>query len=291
LNVRSRAGLSVSRLNMTAPEVDVKGMGEARKQAEAGMSLFAKDAEEEANFDVPSAEAFKQEQEASIKAKEEEGNALTGKENKKARTEIGKQVSAMKVDPKYIDACKIVKGLAAPNGNFQISGAPKKAEAKELTTAAAPDVAEPEAAKDGKKAKDAKPKKTESAGISKAERDELEKLKGEIIARKAALKAAGKSGGECNKDEQVVAWVARMNELKIKEDPSLAEAGKDKEKPKKKGGNLSSAQQADLEKMKADLEEYQQQLVREFKYSKKEIEADPDYQDKKKAIKAMEGGK
>merc|ERR1719276_771764 len=130
-------------------------------------------------------------------------------------------------------------------------------------------------AKDEKKAdkKDDKPKKkAESAGLSPDEKKELDKLKDDIIARKNELKTAGKSGGECNKDEQVVAWVARMQELKIKEDPSLAEAGKDKEKPKKKGGNLSSAQQADLEKMKADLEEYQQQLVREFKYSKKEIE-------------------
>lgn len=130
----------------------------------------------------------------------------------------------------------------------------------------------------------------ESAGLSKAERDELEKLKGDIISRKAELKAAGKSGGECNKDEQVVIWVARMQELKIKEDPSLAEAGKDKGKDKDKGKKkaLGSEQAAELEKMKADLEAYRQQLIHEFGYSKKDISADPDYKDKEKAIKALE---
>mmetsp|Transcript_71404 Transcript_71404/g.185366 ORF Transcript_71404/g.185366 Transcript_71404/m.185366 type:complete len:281 (+) Transcript_71404:79-921(+) len=280
---------------MAAVQTEVKGMGEAMKQAEAGMALFAKDTQEEAKLDVPSAEAFKQEQEAAMKAKEEEANALTGKENKKARTEISKQVAAMKVDPKYIDACKVVKGLAPPSGNFQFAGAPKKLDAKAAPAESAPAAAEAaEGAQDSKKAKDAKPKKVESAGLSKAERDELEKLKVDIISRKSELKAAGKTGGECNKDEQVVAWVARMNELKIKEDPSLAAAGKDGKdagKAKKKGGNLSSAQQATLEKMKADLEEYRLQLVKEFGYSKKDIEADPDYVDKKKAIQAMEGGK
>jgi len=213
-------------------------MSEAMKQAEAGMALFAKDSQEEAKLDVPGAEAFKQEQEAAIKVKEEEANALTGKDNKKARTEISKQVAAMKVDPKYIDACKVVKGLAPPSGNFQVAGAPKM-DAKAAPVASAPAAAEAVAgAQDSKKAKDAKPKKVESAGLSKAERDELEKLKADIIARKSELKAAGKTGGECNKDEQVVAWVARMNELKIKEDPSLAAAGKegkDAGKAKKEG--------------------------------------------------------
>merc|ERR1711948_59540 len=80
---------------------------------------------------------------------------------------------------------------------------------------------------------DKKPKKVESAGISKAERDELEKLKTDIIAKKAELKAQGLSGGQCNKDEDVVRMVARMQEPKIKEDPSLADAGKKKDEGKK----------------------------------------------------------
>merc|ERR1711862_724892 len=94
-----------------------------------------------------------------------------------------------------------------------------------------------EEAKEEKKAekKDDKPKKKmESAGLSPDEKKELDKLKNDIIARKSELKAAGKSGGECNKDEQVVAWVNRMTELKIKEDPTLADADKKKGDDKKK---------------------------------------------------------
>merc|ERR1712060_388397 len=97
--------------------------------------------------------------------------------------------------------------------------------------------AQKEDAKEEKKQekKDDKPKKKmESAGLSPDEKKELDKLKNDIIARKSELKAAGKSGGECNKDEQVVAWVARMTELKIKEDPTLADGDKKKDEKKEK---------------------------------------------------------
>merc|ERR1712003_384865 len=152
-----------------------------------------------------------------------------------------------------------VKGLAPPKGNFvksvQKGDAPKKAE---------PEAKAEEEKKDAKK-DDKKPKKADSAGISKAERDELEKLKKDIIERKAELKAQGMSGGQCNKDEQVVAWVARMTELKIKEDPTLAEGDKKKDEKKEK------------KKLEKKLEEYRQQLKSEFGYSDKDIKADPDY--------------
>merc|ERR1712241_121731 len=54
--------------------------------------------------------------------------------------------------------------------------------------------------------KKGKAKKEESAGISPAERQELEQLKKDIIDRKAQLKAEGMSGGQQNKDAQVVQW-------------------------------------------------------------------------------------
>merc|ERR1711871_988410 len=95
-----------------------------------------------------------------------------------------------------------------------------------------------------KKAKDEKkPKKTESAGISKAERDELESLKQQIIKKKAELKEQGLSGGQSNKDPEVVAMVARMQELKIKE-------GKKKEK------KLSAESEAEKKKLEEEIEEY-----------------------------------
>merc|ERR1712056_101224 len=104
----------------------------------------------------------------------------------------------------------------------------KKAEA------AAPKEEEKDDAKKAEKKDDKKPKKAESAGLSPAEKKELDQLKADIIKRKGELKAEGKSGGECNKDEQVVSWVARMQELKIKEDPSLAGGDKKKGDGKKK---------------------------------------------------------
>merc|ERR1712188_221912 len=104
----------------------------------------------------------------------------------------------------------------------------------------------------GKK-EDKKPKKQESAGISKAERDELEKLKNDIIAKKKELKEQGMSGGQMNKDAEIVAWVARMNELKEKENPGAAAAAKE-EKGGKKKKVLDSAAQAQLEEKEKALE-------------------------------------
>merc|ERR1711957_861050 len=107
---------------------------------------------------------------------------------------------------------------------------------------------------------------------------ELDKLKNDIIARKGELKAAGKSGGECNKDEQVVGWVARMTELKIKEDPTLAEDDKKKDKSNKTEEKMA------LEKK---VEEYRLQLKSEFQYSDKDIKADPDMQEMVKQLQKM----
>merc|ERR1712070_451746 len=111
--------------------------------------------------------------------------------------------------------------------------------------------------KDDKKEKaDKKPaKKQESAGISKEERDELEKLKQAIIKKKGELKEQGLSGGQINKDAEVVQMVARMQELKIKEDPSLAEADKKKDK-KSSGKALSADQQAQKQKLEEEIEAY-----------------------------------
>merc|ERR1711972_1178869 len=79
-------------------------------------ALFGK--EDEVEYDVEAATAYKEAHEAKIKEKEDAAAALTGKDNKKARTEISKEVSTMKTDEKYIDACKVLKGLPAPKGNF-----------------------------------------------------------------------------------------------------------------------------------------------------------------------------
>merc|ERR1711959_678622 len=139
-----------------------------------------------------------------------------------------------------------VKGLEPKNGNFvKVKQQAKKIEKKEE-----PKAEEPK--KEEVKKEDKKPKKAESAGISKEERQELEDLKNKIIAKKSELKAAGMSGGQQNKDPEVSAMVARMNELKEKESPgSTAKAGKDKGDSKKgKKGALSSEEQKEMDDLK-----------------------------------------
>merc|ERR1711976_682832 len=94
----------------------VKGTKEMLKAAEAGMALFGKAAEVE--YDTDAAIAYKEKTDATIKGLEVEAAALTGKDNKKARTEKSKEASALKSEKMYVDACKVVKGLEPPNGNF-----------------------------------------------------------------------------------------------------------------------------------------------------------------------------
>merc|ERR1712226_1088083 len=107
---------------------------------------------------------------------------------------------------------------------------------------------------------DKKPKKQESAGISSEERKELEKLKEDIIARKAELKASGMSGGQCNKDEQVVAMVARMNELKEKECPGSTAKHAGKDDKKKSKAPLNEEDQKNMETLRNEIEIYKHKL-------------------------------
>jgi len=260
-------------------EGGVSGMGEAMKQAEEGMKLFQQD--EDAELDTAAATAFKEDADKQIAALEEEAKGLTGKDNKKARTEKEKAARELKNTKEYIDATKVLKGSQPPNGNFLI----KKAAAK-----AAPAKEEKkEEAKDDKKEKEKKekPKKEqESAGISREEKAELEKLKDQIIERKKKLKEEGMSGGQMNKDAEIVGWVTRMQELKEKESPGSTTATKKDEK-KKSGKKLDSVQMAALEEKEKAYEAYLDKLKTEFKYSKKEIAADPDAIDMKKEIDAL----
>merc|ERR1711924_186331 len=99
------------------------------------------------------AEAYKKTIDEQIAALEAEAAALTGKDNKKARTEKSKEASNLKTEPKYIDACKVAKGLEPKNGNFAT-----KPQIAEPEAVAAKADAKPEEPKETKK-KDEKPKK------------------------------------------------------------------------------------------------------------------------------------
>jgi len=177
--------------------------------------------------------------------------------------------------------------LAPRHGHFVKAGSKAPSAATKAATPPPAVAPPPESAgekKDDKK-KDSK-KKTETAGISPAERQELEKLKTDIIARKATLKEGGMSGGQINKDSEIVAWVARMNELKEKESPGSASAGKDDKKaPKKKV--LGSEAAKEVEALEKEIEEYRLKLKSEFGYSNKDINADPDMVDMQATLKTL----
>merc|ERR1712039_395869 len=184
-------------------------------------------------------------------ALEEEAKALTGKDNAKARKEKSKQASDIKNTNEYIDAEKVLKGKEPPHGNFVKKSAATGEAAKKEEPKTDEHPAAEEAKADKKEKKEKEPKKKESAGISRAEKDELEKIKNQIIEKKKALKEQGMSGGQMNKDEEIVAWVARMNQLKEKENPGALRAEKDEKKPSKKKALDTEAQAALAEKQKA----------------------------------------
>jgi len=226
-----------------------------------------------------------EEVEAQIAALDAHIATLTGKENKKERTAKSKEASDLKVGKQYIDACKVVKGLEPKNGFFIVAGqakpkeqAPKKEETEPAAAAAA----------EVKKEKKEKAKKEENAGISPAERSELEQLKKDIIERKAQLKAEGMSGGQQNKDAQVVQWVARMNELKEKECPGSTQKDDKKEGKKKSTAPLSSEEAKELDTLRGEVETYKHRLKTEFGYSNKDIKADQDLIDMEKRLAELE---
>merc|ERR1712242_91758 len=134
------------------------------------------------------------------------------------------------------------------------------------------------------KEKASKTKKQENAGISPAERKELEQLKKDIVARKTQLKEEGLSGGQQNKDPQIVEWVKRMNELKEKEEP-----GSTQQADKKKGSApLSSEEQKELDALRGEIETYKQRLKTEFGYTAKDMKSDEDLIDMEKGLAALE---
>lgn len=254
---------------------DARGPSELDKAAAAGLALFASDVKME--FDTAGAEAYKTEIEAKIEALKEEEAALTGKENKKARTEKAKEASALKSEKKYIDALRVLKGSDPPNGNFILA----KSGGEVAAPAAAVEAPKEEPKKEEKKEK---PKK-EKAGLTSEEEKELNKLKEDLIARKAELKTQGMSGGQQNKDEQVVAWVTRMTELKEKQDPGSTVK---KDEPKKKKGALSEADQKAFTELKQKIEDYKAKLVSEFGYGKKDVKSDPDLVEMEAELAAFE---
>jgi len=234
-----------------------------------------------AEVDKAAAEAYKADIENRISALEAEAATLTGKDNKKERAAKGKEVAELKAEQRYVDACKVVKGLEPKFGHFVTKAA--EVPVVQAKTEVVEEVKPEKAKKDSKK----EPKK-ESAGLSPAEMKELEDLKQAIVERKSILKEQGMSGGQQNKDEEVVKLVARMNELKEKQDPGSTKKEKDAKKDSKKKTPLSAEEQKEFAQLQNDIELYKAKLRSEFGYSNKDMKADPDLKDMEARLSAFE---
>eukprot|EP00913_Durusdinium_trenchii_P018007 g16921.t1 len=95
----------------------------------------------------------------------------------------------------------------------------------------------------------------ETAGLSPAETKELENLKQQIIERKALLKELQGLSGE---SQEVVKMVARMNELKEKQDPGSTK--KEKEGKKDKKTPLSAEELKEFGQLQGEIEIYKAKL-------------------------------
>jgi len=213
---------------------------------------------------------------------EAEMEQLTGKDNKKARNAKSREVADLKKTEDFTDAERVIAGKEPLSEKWKSSEV--KVEKKE-------EIVLENVVKDAYVApksiapkKEKKEKKEESAGISPAERDELEKLKTEIVAKKTALKEQGMSGGQQNKDPDVVKMVARMQELKIKSGEISGDAKADKKAAKGKG---PKGDPEEIKKLTQEIEDYKLKLKTEFGYTKNDIAKDEDILEMQKRLKAM----
>merc|ERR1712032_1268518 len=110
--------------------------------AEEGLKLFKQDGPVE--VDTAAAAAFKEAEDAKMAELDEVIKGLTGKDNKKARTEKEKEKKALKDSKQYIDAEKIAKGKEPSNGFFVIK---KEQDAPAAAVAGARAAEEPSAGK------------------------------------------------------------------------------------------------------------------------------------------------
>lgn len=260
---------------------EVKGTSVMVQQAAEGLKLFEADSGP-TEVDLEGAEKHKAEVDAQIAALEAQAAQLTGKDNKKDRTAKSKEISELKVQKQYIDACKVVKGLEPKNGFFVKS--------ENVIKKAAPpaEVVPPAPVEEKNAKKESKAKKQESAGLSPAEKKELDQVKNDIIARKTQLKNEGLSGGQQNKDSQIVEWVKRMNELKEKEAPGSTQTESKKGQSKKNKAPLSSEEQKELDSLKGEIEVYKHRLKTEFGYTIKDMKTDEDLQEMEKRLGELE---
>jgi hypothetical protein len=226
---------------------------------------------------------------AKVKMLESEIDAIPGKENKKARNAKSREIADLKKDADFMDAERIMVGKEpiTPSNKTPQNSSPKKGEYDDLFAShdagkmyVAPTTESLTFASKKKKEKPAK-------GLSDKELEDMEKLKQNIMTKKSELKAEGMSGGQINKDSDIVDWVAKLNALKEKE---AALKGNLSEKEAKKEDKGKKGDDKEIAKLRQDIEDYKLKLKEEFGYSKNEINKDPDLMDMQKRYKEI-GGK
>merc|ERR1711977_679483 len=116
---------------------------------------------------------------------------------------------------------------------------------------------------------------------------EEEKQQMDIVTKKAELKAEGQSGGQINKNTEIVEWVAKLNALKEKE---AQLKGNMTEKDVKKDEKSKKGDEKEIAKLRDDIDAYKLKLKEEFGYSKQDINKDPDLVEMQARYKGM-GGK
>merc|ERR1719207_50523 len=120
--------------------------------------------------------------------------------------------------------------------------------------------------------------------LSEEEKQQMEKLKNDIMTKKSELKAEGMSGGQINKNSDIVEWVAKLNALKEKEAQLKGDlTAKDVKKEEK--SNKGDAKE--IAKLKDEMDAYKLKLKEEFGYSKQDINKDPDLVEMQKRYKEM----
>jgi len=226
-------------------------------------------------MDTVMAQKIIDETNSKIKVLEAEMEQLTGKDNKKARNAKSREVADMKKTEDFTDAERVLAGKEPLSEKWK-SGEVKVEKKEEIVLENVVKDAYVKPKEIAPK-KEKKEKKEESAGISPAERDELEKLKTDIVAKKTALKEQGMSGGQQNKDPDVVKMVARMQEIS-------GDAKEDKKKAKGKG---PKGDPEEIKKLTQEIEDYKLKLKTEFGYTKNDIAKDEDILEMQKRLKAM----
>merc|ERR1711977_336492 len=190
------------------------------------------------------------------------------------------EIAELKKDANFMDAERILVGKEpiTPSNKTPQNSKPKGGEYDDLFASA--DAGKNYVAAVSTELVFTSKKKKEKAakGLSEKELEDMEK---------SELKAEGMSGGQINKNSDIVDWVAKLNALKEKE---AALKGNMTEKEAKKEATGKKGDPKEIEKLRQDIEDYKAKLKEEFGYSKNEINKDPDLMDMQKRYKEI-GGK